>query len=568
MKPYSSLTFFNILIWISCFIIPFSVHAQKEQHLLEPGYFDTLITQQLIGDSVLRVYNLYRYAGPESSGLASYTDMEIKLKTEDPESLLLGGADCFFNSVVTTLPFVLNTDGSGIFGFNLFDCDYWPPGGIIKQNANHERLWSIDFQELELSYQIGKLVYVDSNIIAAPVGYIGANEYLDTLYFNNDGEFVDFDPSILFFNQTIPTHFGFFGTTDDRLYILDAGFNIQKSYSIDPVIEIQDIGNQNFLVVTEQQLYEYSNDQLQSMPVILDGCNPVWISSQYYWGYQPLTHSILQIDTFFNQVANHPLAVTTIPIRGVAVDTQMIVTALYSNEFNRAVYAMKSSEQDPDFSLVDDIGVTQVEIPDSVEAFYISEIFAEGWFQYFNDAQVEVTNFSSDTVAEFYIECNLPSGCFWCYSGSRTWEIDSVLLAPGGSKIISLGKFNLECTWAPGTICFTTYAPNERGDYDYTNDDACGAYTFFVDTKDVPREIPLSLSPVPADDELQVSLGAVVFDHARGSIWSMTGQLMKDFQLDNPLVNINTSGWPDGVYMLKAWSDQNHASVKKFVVAH
>ncbi|HEX5113326.1 MAG TPA: hypothetical protein VFV79_10790 [Saprospiraceae bacterium] len=552
--------------WICFFIMPFCVQAQKEQHLLEPGYFDTLVTQQLIGDSVLRVYNLYRYAGPESSGLASYTDMEVHQVIEDPESYLLGGADCFYNSVVTTLPFVLNTDGSGIFGFNLFDCDYWPPGGIIKQDANQERLWTIDFRELNIDGMIGRLIYVDSNIIAAPLGYW--NEYSDTLYFNNEGEFVDFHPSILFFDQTIPTPFGFFGITHDRLYILDAGFNIQKSYSIEPVLEIQDIGNQNFVVVTENKLYEYSEGQLQSMPNILAGCNPVWISSEFYWGYQPQTHSILQVDTFFNPVDDHPLAVTTIPIRGLAVDTQMIVTALYSNDFNRAVYTMKSSEQHPDFSLVDDIGITQVEIPDSVEAFYLDEIFAQGWFEYFKDAYVEVTNFGSDTIDEFYIECKKPSGCYWCYSGSPTWEIDSVQLAPGESRIISLGKIHLECSWAPGTICFTTYAPNERGDYDYTNDDACGTYTFFVDTKEVLPEIPISLAPVPADDELLLSLDAVVFDNAKCTIWGMTGQNMDNFLFDRPSISINTSNWPAGMYLLKAWSDQSQMSVRKFVVAH
>ncbi|HXR82126.1 MAG TPA: hypothetical protein VN763_14460, partial [Saprospiraceae bacterium] len=125
MKLFCNSIFLIGIVWITFFIIPLCAHAQKEQHLLKPGYADTLITQQLIGDSVLRVYNMYRYAGPESSGLSSYTDLEIKKVTEDPESFLLGGSDCFFNSIVTSLPFVLNSDGSGIFGFNLFDCDYW-----------------------------------------------------------------------------------------------------------------------------------------------------------------------------------------------------------------------------------------------------------------------------------------------------------------------------------------------------------------------------------------------------------------------------------------------------------
>ena len=568
MKLFCNSIFLIGIVWITFFIIPLCAHAQKEQHLLKPGYADTLITQQLIGDSVLRVYNMYRYAGPESSGLSSYTDLEIKKVTEDPESFLLGGSDCFFNSIVTSLPFVLNSDGSGIFGFNLFDCDYWPPGGIIKQDANGERTWTIDFQELGIYYQIGKLVYVDSNIIGAPIGNMYTSEYIDTLYFNTSGELVDFHPSILFFDQTIPTHFGFFGITSDRLYILDTGFNIQKSYSIDPVQEIQDLGNQKFLVVTEHQLYEYSKGQLQSMPISLAGCNPIWISSHYYWGYQPQVHSVLQIDSFFNQVAAYPLPVTLIPIRGLAVDTQMVVTALYSNEFNRAVYTMKSSERDPDFSLVDDIGITQVQIPDSVEAFYVSEIFAEGWFQYIKDVQVEVTNFGSDTLSEFYIECTSPSGCFWCYNGNPTWEIDSVIMAPGATKVISLGKFHLECSWAPGTLCFTTYAPNERGDYNDTNDSFCGTYTFFVGDTEVLHETPISITPIPADEELQVMLDAVIYDNARGSIWSMTGQKMNDFRFDRPSVNINTSNWPGGLYLLKAWSDQTHATVRKFVITH
>ncbi len=555
---------FRSILMILFMSVALSFSAQTLDHLLSPTFFDKFSSAQIVSDSIIRVFGLSYQRDEGIGGSSFFADYRLTSDSLNVSYQYIGENQCFFNYGITQLPILPLSDGGTIVGFNPFDCDYWPPGGLVKLNRDGSLDWVIDFRELDLWYIIDHIVFVDSNAIAV---IETSNE--DTLFINRSGELISHMSASNGYAITLETPFGFLAGAHDRLDVLNSGFEILSSYSIEDIIDIQLIGNDIYLIMTDTKYYHYDQEGLLMVwPLSPSEFESVWVSPKYFWGYSSLLNGVMQFDTLFGPLDTFSVARGFQPRVGIAKDSTLFMVGQYSNELNAGIVPIKYSENNPQFQFPRDIGVTQVDVADSILVDFVNAPFwGGGWYEHYDYINVEVTNFGNDTVHGYWIESKTTSACGFCYYLNPSWWIDTLPLPPGEKVWIALGAHLAECTWGtPVSICMTAYAPDHKADNDYENDSACDTYSFIVGTAELRAPMRISIHPNPAFDLVYIDISSLPPGANQISIFNMAGQKMDTFQMMSGGSRIPVEGYSSRIYLLHLMDSEGGYYIQRFVV--
>ena len=240
---------------------------------------------------------------------------------------------------------------------------------------------------------------------------------------------------------------------------------------------------------------------------------------------------------------------------GFALDSIVFSAGMYYNWHSRNIVAFSGDEEDVAFTLPQDIGVTDIEIADTILVEYLSLPFwGGGWIQHFDFINLEVTNFGLDTVREFTIKNQAVSQCGWCSHYNPSWKIDSLVLLPGSSANISLGAFQQSCIYNNlSELCLTSILPNDKADGNYLNDEFCEPFSILIGTETITENVSFVLRPNPAQDYVNI-----ITEDPNGQkvqFIDMYGRQVMNVLVKSSFEEINIEQLPVGLYTVLVSKD-------------
>ena len=100
----------------------------------------------------------------------------------------------------------------------------------------------------------------------------------------------------------------------------------------------------------------------------------------------------------------------------------------------------------------------------------------------------------------------------------------------------------------------------------FTNSSQCGS-GLSVNTA-ITAALTVSITPVPADKHIEVKVQGQSDNNATFSVYDINGKRMSNSPVNAGTTIINTTSFPDGLYMIIVQTDKSVLKKEKFVIAH
>lgn len=550
LNPNRFVIFFLILI--SSQVCLHNLYGQNENELWHPTSYNGFHSIQILPDSGIRVFAKSGYSEYSSYNQIEYADILTGYSLDSMNVVRLDIPGHWFNHLVWYFYTLHFKDGSTLLGNNQFDCDYFPPGGLLKLTKEGTVDWFRDFILEEIYFEQGEMVFLDS----ARIHLNGFYPDIQDKIIDRHGNFLSYVKPDSLYDETRETPSGYLARLGNRLQLLDTNFHPTFTYDLDfDIVEMHTAGNNEFLIRTDGSYYHLdSTGQLYVLPISVNQFGTVWLSKEFYWLASSNQNAVIQLDTQFMPVDTHLLPPGISPVFGIVQSGEMTCIAEYYNNFTKGIVTYKGAEENIDFELPQDIGITSVEIPDTVLVEYINAPWGGGWIHHYEYINVEVTNFGQDTVFNYLIQGDDISQCFWCYSGLPIWVVDSFPIAPGATVKIALGSFVPDCLQSdPGMICLSTVSPNLKADGNYLNDRHCDTYSVLVPTKELPDKNEIHFGPNPAQDYVNIIIDTP--NNQKIKFIDVYGRQVMDVQMSSSFEEINIEHLPAGLYSVLVSND-------------
>jgi len=538
--------------------------GQSHDYLFHPSFFDQYLKMQTLTGNKVRVFTVSDQNNSWTNPRIAYADFSADSLIQDQVPIIISTPGEFINSLVHT-PFMLRcADGSTVIASNFFDCDSGGADAIYKLKEDGEVAWVYSFWNSGDLTEILHLAFIDSNTIS--VGKQGG-----AVFFDLDGNVLQADAPENILRYSAQTEFGYMGSIGDSLILLDQNFAPLYTYLLEgDLVSIDDVLLNEFRIKTTEGYYELKEDlMLYSLPFTADDFDQIWSSTNYYWGYQGNQNVVIQWDTFFNTVDTFHMAPGVFPVAGIPLDNEVLVLNAYQNLLSQGVLAFQDNEESIDFQLLQDIGITEIIMEDTVLVeFYNWPAPNPGWVYHIPELTVTIENFGPDTISKFFLQAHASLECFWwCMTSSPFWLIDSLHIPPGGQGIVKLSEFVTHCgNELDPQICLSTIAPDRKADGNYLNDKHCQSFDFILGTNEQIHDVEMSIYPNPVTDYLYLNSGSSFQDFVNGSIYNSEGQLIQDFEINGDLTTIDVNDYPSGFYVVKTKSLFGRTSISRFVV--
>ncbi len=537
-----------------------SLCGQSHDYLFHPSFFDQYLTLQALPGSKVRVFAVSDQTNGWANPRIVYVDFSADSLQQDQKPVTITSPDHPINSIVYNPLTLRCSDGSTVIANNFFDCDYWGSDAIYKLNSNGDVDWVYSFWEMGELLEITRLAFIDSNTIM--VGGFG-----EALYFDMDGHLVQPEISEPIFNHSAQTSYGYLGGLGDSLIILDQNFDPLHIYLLEgDIVSIEDVQLNEFRIRTTDKYYHLNeNMQLYSLPFSTADYDGVWSSTKYYWGYRQDQDILIQFDTFFNVVDTFLMSPGVSPEAGIPMGNEFLLLNAYDNELSQGVLAFQDFEENIDFKLSQDIGITDIALLDTI----LVELFPwsgpnPGWVYHIPALTVTIENFGPDTVTNFFLQGYDLLECFWCLSKYPFWFIDSIPLPPGTSGVFKLSPFVTHCgSELNPQICLTTIAPDNKADGNYLNDKFCRSFDFVLETNEQVVDKAMMVYPNPASDKIYFNIDQHNLDNMICTIFDATGNAVDQFKEFNH--GYSLQGYVPGIYLLMVTDQEGIVGYQRIV---
>ncbi len=528
-----------------------------ENKLISTSYFDTYVSHQILPDSTIRFFFHSSYRYPETT----FADLKPgqSLTQLQPQTVFVPGSNYWnwSSDGFISLPFA---DGSTLLMNTTYPCDVTAPGAIVKINKHGEIDWFHDVEEG--IYRAEVMMFLDSNRIGISEEYEGGN----MLVIDRDGNIISFGEADFPHNHTVETLSGYVVSKDNQLHILNEGFQVTNTYTLAGDVErIWPQQGSEFIIKAGERFYLLDSLlQLETIALGNDQYDVVWKSRNYYFATNSLTRQVYVFlsgsPSWFTRKMLPP-GVT--PIWGASADHNVFVLTKYLNEVSSGLLVYTGGESNFHFRLQDDIGISAIQIPDTVHV-YKSPHPIIGWTYRYDSISVEVSNYGLDTVFHYKIHALDDLDCGWCFETKKIWEIDTPL-APGATVSIPLGAFSPRCVPATNLpLCIATIGPDERADGNVVNDKYCQSIlNTIVSAKEITSSSEVQIYPNPAFDQLYFNLPQQSYNDLICTVFNATGNVTDQFKIIEQSHSIKE--YAPGIYLLMLADQQGIVGYQRIV---
>lgn len=534
-----------------------------ENKLINTTHFDTYKSHQILPDGSIRFFFHSNYRYPE----ITYADLKPGQSLEEvkPKTVYVPDSDYWnwSSDGFVALPFA---DGSTLLMNTIYVCDVAVPA-IVKINKDGGIDWFQNVNEELFLYRAVEIMFLDSNRIGIKNAYDG---YM--LIIDREGNMISFEEADFPYSNAIETLSGYVASKDNQLFILNTGFQIENTFTLaDTVNRIWPQEGNEFIIKTGEKFYLLDSLlQLKTLAIGNAHYDVVWKSKDYYWAVDSLAR---HVDKFFPNFPSFlsrgiiPPGVN--PIFGVTSGNNVFVLSEYINSVSKGILIYTGGSDNLHLRLQEDIGITNIFLPDTVRISRSPWPILSLWTYQFNSIGVEVTNFSLDTVYHYEIQSFYDLDCGACFESKKIWQINTPL-APGSTMSIPLGALNTRCVPSQNSpVCLTTVGPNARADQNVSNDIYCKAITsIIVSAEDVPSPVGVQIYPNPADDEINIQIEQPDISKLNGSILNSYGAQVESFTLTGERTVVSVKNLMDGMYFINLTNERGQHTWKKFVVIH
>ncbi|MEO5906394.1 MAG: T9SS type A sorting domain-containing protein, partial [Saprospiraceae bacterium] len=529
-----------------------------ENHLIHPLFPDVYQSYQLLPNGDLRVFINSALGLDQEFSIPSYLDISSDALLQELVPIEI--VDDFYWNGSPALHILALNDGSSIISSIFNGCDVVPPTGVLKLSPEGQKEWRVEFPDL-LS-PIVKMVFVDSNIILLDF-FQG-----DDVLFDRDGNLIPIIAPDTSYHITVETNSGFIGSFQNRLDILTSGFDVIMSFPLPGFITgIHPLRDDAYLILAGNSYIILDKfNQLSSPPFEYFQGDLLWASENYFWQYRNEEQMLIKYGNSFTPIDTTIVPPGIMPRVGIHFSDTLVVVAFYNHPISEGVVIYRGHEEPFNLNLALDLGIINIEIPDTVLVKFIgSGSFEHGWIHYYAFIVVEIENFGTDTVHQYLIQNHERSFCFMCTNYSHVWAIDTLPIAPGETVTVSLGAFEPHCfQQEPGSICLTVHSPDHKADANYLNDDFCKPFSILINTSNVSDPFPITLKPNPTSD-------LVILEQEKGEplsvfIINSTGMTLEKLNMVATSTEIPLDNYPSGLYYLRIENAKGQVVMKKVVV--
>lgn len=567
MKSYYFLSTKRLSLFILISLVTGFIYGQNENRLIHPLFTDEFHSYYFLEDGTIRILMI----SDQNNGYGGRHPIYIDFKSgslneiNDPVSLEVPGS--WIGDYTDGLIAIGLKGGDVILANTQFDCDVGFPGGLMRLNKDGSIPWLIDFIEEEIFIGPGDMVFIDSNSLLV-------RDY----WYSGEGMIIDKDGNILtrpipdsVYNLTIETDFGFLAGIEQRLDVLNTGFQVNISFELgNELKKILDLGMDRFLIQTDDKSFIFRDQSiLEELPLSPPEFDVIGYKDSY-WAIND--HKlIIRFDTFFIPLDTFTYSPGVQPKSFLPVDDEIIGISSYRNTNSTGTVLFKGEEEEIDLVLPQDIGITAILMSDSIMSH---PYFNYHWGIEFtiDSIWVDVTNFGEDTVSKFNIILPTQVNCFWCDEYNVVWNIDSLLIPPGMTKHVFLGSYYSDCLEPAGSlrrICLSTAGPNDKADGNYLNDTICQSFTLlYTSTENVLPSLSIKLWPIPANDFVNIEWDKSIGQKSFGSIYDVNGKRLQNFEFRNKADKISTEALPSGLFFITIYDSKGMRSTQKFIVQH
>jgi hypothetical protein len=209
----------------------------------------------------------------------------------------------------------------------------------------------------------------------------------------------------------------------------------------------------------------------------------------------------------------------------------------------------------PLYELHQDVGITVVQSPAPIEIW--PAFGGAGYGARWKNIEVMVTNFGSDTLHSFNINCILSYFSSFCF---QTWPylatIDSLHIPPGASTTVTIpeltwGSISNFSTLTSFNLCLWTTFPNDSLDAHPDNDRYCGTFSTLVDVKNpaIPEPL-LSIQPNPAHETTTIVLPETLSLPAELVLYNAIGTEVRREVVQSSTPVLARGDLPPGIYQV------------------
>ncbi len=534
--------------------------GQSHDYLFHPSFFDQYLTMQALPGGDVRVFAVSDQTNGWPNPRVVFIDFSAEGLQSDQQPTIISSPGQSINNIVFDPLTLRCNDGSTIIANNFFDCDYWGSDAIYKQNIDGEVDWAVSFWDSIFISELLHIAFVDSNTILV-------RSYNDSLYFNMKGQPVYPEVNGPVYNHSAQTSYGYLGGLGDSLIIRDLNFELLQVYLLEGDIQsIEDVTLNEFRIKTTDGYY-YLNEGLQlfSLPFSKADFNTIWSSPNYYWGYHETQDIVIRFDTFFNPTDTFQMLPGVSPVTGFSLENDVVILNAYENQLSQGVLAFQDAEEEIEFALPQDIGITDITMKDTVLVEYFNWAGPNpGWAYHIPALTLTIENFGADTVTNFFLQGYDPLECFWCLYQYPFWFIDSISLPPGTSGVVEVGPFVTHCgSELNPQICLATIAPERKADGNYLNDKFCRSFDFVLETSEQLEDKEMLVYPNPASDKIYFNGEQPGLENMTCTIFDATGSVVDQFKDINNGHSIR--GYASGIYLLMMTDQEGIVGYQRIV---
>lgn len=239
---YKSLTCCVIL---QCCLLSFFSVAQTDNVILHPFLHDSYVGYQILPDDGIRIVSIADHNLPFSNQQCNITDYHVPDPISAIETRTLLWDNVWFNAFIWQLNMIPLIDGSTILSNSQFDCDYDPPGGLIKIDSAANVEWLHDFFQDGSYRDNGRMVFTNATSFYVYPNYWQNEGYYGDLEGNLTEGPAPFDP----YTYTLQTSYGFVASREDQLFLLHPHFQHIRIFDTQGEIRsISPLGNDQFII--------------------------------------------------------------------------------------------------------------------------------------------------------------------------------------------------------------------------------------------------------------------------------------------------------------------------------
>jgi len=538
--------------------------SQAENRLVHPLFSDVFKSYHLLPDGTIRVIMVSDQNNGYGEHYPIYMDIQAGSLFDLPEPVRLEIPEHWFNNYTNEFFSIGLVGGDIIMGNTQFDCDYEPPGGLMRLDRDGNIRWFIDFIEAGIYFPINGLIFIDENSILV-------KDYWEPqagMIIDRDGNILNQPIPDVVYDRTIETDFGFLASINQRLDVLDTNFNVSLSYELGNTIEnILVLGPDRYLIQLDNKSFIFNEEQLLEELPISPAQFKIIGYTQSYWAIQD-NKQIIRLDTFFTPLDTFKFAPGVQPMIFLPVNDGVACISKYRSN---STLLFKGEEEEINFSLPQDIGITGIYMPDTIY-FRPPSNHQNGLEFTIDSLYVDITNFGMDTISQFTVSLPKFWSCYRCEDGTAFWYVDTLVLAPGQTVNVFLGNYFSDCLAIGGPswrVCLSTMAPNSRADGNFLNDTMCHRFPLvYTSTQNIYPELSVTLKPVPAGDFILIQMEEYNNKKLFGSIYDVSGKRIHHFEFSSKEEIISTENLDSGLYFLHIYDTSGLRTTKKYLVQH